>query len=189
MGKVWKGLAAVGCVLALLCGCSSENKELERGLALRRNILSGEGCSFDAAVTADYGDKLYEFSLACQGDAQGNLNFTVTAPETIADITGTVSDTGGKLTFDGTALQFDLMADDQLSPVSAPWIFLKTLRSGYLTSAGTEGEQIRLTIDDSYEDDALQLDIWLEGDIPVRAEILYDGRRILSLTVTNFEIY
>lgn len=175
--------------LVILSGCSSENRELERGMALRDKLLSSNGCSFDAAITADYGDKLYEFDMACQGDAQGNLSFTVTEPETIAGITGTVSDTGGRLTFDDTALQFNLMADDQLSPVSAPWIFLKTLRSGYLTSAGMEGEALRLTIDDSYEDDALQLDIWVDGnDVPVRAEILYDGRRILSLAVTNFVI-
>ena len=81
------------------------------------------------------------------------------------------------------------MTDDQLSPVSAPWIFLRTLRSGYLTSAGMDGEQLRLTINDSYEEDALQLDIWLDGDdVPVRAEILYDGRRILSLSVKKFKI-
>ena len=184
-----KRAAALICLLVLLTGCSSGNKELERGMALRKRLLSGNGCSFDAAITADYGDKLYAFSMACQGDALGSLSFTVTEPETIAGITGTVSDTGGKLTFDDTALQFDLMTDNQLSPVSAPWIFLKTLRSGYLTSAGVEGEQLRLTIDDSYEEDALQLDIWLDGeDNPVQAEILYDGRRILSLAVTNFQI-
>ena len=175
--------------LVMLSGCSSENRELDRGMALRDKLLSGQGCSFDAEVTADYGDKLQEFSMACQGDAQGNLVFTVTAPETIAGITGMVSDTGGKLTFDDTALHFDLMADDQLSPVSAPWVFLKTLRSGYLTSAGMDGEQLRLTIDDSYEEDALQLDIWLDGnDVPARAEILYDGRRILSVSIKNFVI-
>lgn len=176
-------------IVAMLSGCSSAHPELDRGMALRDRLLSGQGCSFDADITADYGDKLYEFSMACQGDVQGNLAFTVTAPETIAGITGTVSDVGGKLTFDDTALQFELMTDDQLSPVSAPWIFLRTLRSGYLTSAGMDGEQLRLTINDSYEEDALQLDIWLDGDdVPVRAEILYDGRRILSLSVKNFKI-
>ena len=63
------------------------------------------------------------------------------------------------------------------------------MRSGYLTSAGMEGDLLRLTIDDSYEEDALTLDIWLnEQDIPIRAEILYDGRRILTLEIENFQI-
>lgn len=176
-------------LLLFLAGCSGESKEIERGMALRSKLLSASECVFDAAITADYGDKLYTFSMNCQGDSQGNLSFTVTEPETIAGIAGTISDTGGRLTFDDTALQFELMADDQVTPVSAPWILLKTLRSGYLTSACMEGEQLRLTIDDSYADDALHLDIWLDADDqPLRAEILYDDRRILSLTVTNFEI-
>lgn len=184
-----KRTGALVLLLLLLTGCSNASQEIERGMALRTRLLATDECSFNAAITADYGDKVYTFSMTCQGDAQGNLSFMVTEPESIFGITGTVSDTGGKLTFDNAALQFDLMADDQVTPISAPWILLKTLRSGYLTSACTEEELLRLTIDDSYEDDALQLDIWLNGDDePVRSEILYDGRRILSIEVTNFEI-
>ena len=182
----------VGCLLLLLLvltGCSGKNMELERGLALRSRLLSGQGCSFDITVTADYGDELYSFTMNCQGDSKGNLTFCVIEPESIAGITGTVSEEGGKLTFDDAALEFSLMADGQLSPVSAPWIFLRTLRSGYLTSAGVEDSLLRLTIDDSYEDDALQLDIWLdELDIPIRGEVLYADRRILSMDVSNFQI-
>ena len=88
---------------------------------------------------------------------------------------------------DETALCFPLLTDGQLSPASAPWIFLKTLRSGYLTSACMEDEMLRLTMDDTYEENALHLDIWLDGErIPVRADILYDGRRILSVEVEDF---
>ena len=82
-----------------------------------------------------------------------------------------------------------IMAEEQLSPASAPWIFWSTLRGGYLTAAGMEDELLRLTIDESYEEDALTVDIWLnEKDTPVRAEILYDGRRILTMTIENFQI-
>ncbi len=45
---------------------------------------------------------------------------------------------------------------------------MKTLRSGYITSAGMDGGRLRLTIDDSYEDDALHLDIWLGRTIAGR---------------------
>lgn len=184
-----KKVGALFLVLFLLTGCSNTPKEIERGMALRSRILQGNSCSFDSEVIADYGDKVHTFSMSCQADAQGNLTFAVTAPETIAGITGRIANAEGVLTFDSTALQFDLMAEDQVTPVSAPWILLKTLRSGYLTSACMEDGLLRLTIDDSYEQNALQLDIWLDQeDIPVRAEILYDGRRILSLNVGNFTI-
>lgn len=182
-----KKLAGALCLVVILSGCGSENKELDKGMALRSKVLSAESVSFDVQITADYGDKVHNFAMACQGDSLGNLTFSVTEPETIAGITGRIDQKGGNLTFDDTALYFDLMADDQLSPVSAPWILLKTLRSGYLTSACTEEEKTRLTIDDSYEDDALTLDIWLDGsDLPERSEILHRGRRILSLKITSF---
>lgn len=179
--------AAVLAVL-MLAGCGLENGELDRAMKLRAELLAA-GCSFDAEITADYGDKIYTFSLTCQGNSAGDVTFEVTAPESIAGITGRITDEGGFLTFDDAALAFPLLADEQISPVSGPWILLKTLRGGYVTACGTEGEGLRLSVDDSYEEDALHLDIWLDGnDLPTRAEILWDGRRIVTVAVENFRI-
>ena len=181
-------ILAVILALFLLAGCEGSDAELDRAMALRAKLLASS-VSFDAEITADYGNEVHTFSVDCEGDSQGNLGFRVTAPETIADITGRIDGGEGKLTFRDTVLAFPLLAEDQLSPVSGPWIFYKTLRTGYLTSAGMEEDLLRLTIDDSYEDDALTVDIWLnESDAPIRAEILYDGRRILTLTIDNFQI-
>jgi len=156
-------------------------------MELRSRLLSAQGCSFRAEITADYGDTLQTFSLDCRADAEGDLSFAVVQPEEIAGITGTITEAGGALTFEDTALSFPLMADDQLTPVTAPWILVKTLRGGCITSACQEEELLHLTIDDSYEDDALQLDIWLqEEQTPLRADILYDGKRILSLGISAF---
>ena len=175
--------------LFLVSGCGKAPKEIERGMMLRSALLQGNGCSFEADITADYGDQVHNFSVFCQGSGDGDLSFTVTAPETISGITGTITDEGGMLTFDGMALQFDPMTDKQITPVIAPWILLKTLRSGYLTSACVEGDLLRLSIDDSYEEDALHLDIWLDGNnAPIEADILYNGRRIVALRVEKFAL-
>lgn len=181
-------ILAVIFMLLLLSGCEGREAELDRAMTLRTKLLTAS-VSFDAEITADYGDQVHNFAVYCEGDSDGNLGFRVTAPETIADITGRIDAGEGKLTFRDTVLAFPLMAEDQLSPVSAPWIFYMTLRSGYLTAAGMEDDLLRLTIDDSYEDDALTVDIWLDPeDNPVRAEILHDGRRILTLNIQNFRI-
>ena len=127
--------------------------------------------------------------MACQSDNDGNLTFTVQSPESISGISGTISSGEGKLTFDDVALYFPLMTDDQISPVSGPWILMKTLLGGYLTACSEEDALMRLTIDDSYEEDALQLEIWMDADDrPVNAEIYYDGRRIVTMEVGNFQI-
>lgn len=176
-------------VFALLfSGCSGKREELDRAMKLRTSLLAA-GCSFDAEITADYGDEMYIFAVSCRGDSRGNLGFTVTAPETIAGITGVIENGEGKLTFEDAVLAIPLLADGQLSPVSAPWVLLKTLQGGYLTAAGMEEDLLRLTVNDSYAEDALQLDIWLDSsDRPVRADILYDGRRILAMKISNFSI-
>ena len=184
-----KKILAMVLLLLTLGGCVAKDEGMDRAMALRQRLLKAEGCSFDVELTADYGDKTFTFCLKCDADSKGNVKFQVTAPQSIAGITGEISTSGGKLTFDGQALTFQLMAQGQISPVSAPWILLKTLRSGYLTSSGQDGQCLRIAIDDSYADDALHLDIWLDmGDIPVRGEILWQGRRILSMDVKNFQI-
>ena len=184
-----KKLLTVLCLLLVLPGCSAGEKDLQRAMDLRKNLLEGEGCSFLCHITADYGDAIHKFSVSCRGDTQGNVHFTVTAPETISGITGTISDRGGQITFDETALQFDLLRDQQLSPVSAPWIFLKTLREGYLMNAGMEEDLLHVGARDSYEEDALLVDLWLgPGDLPQRAEMLYRNRKILTLEIEDFRI-
>ena len=173
----------------LLTGCSGAPKELEEALELRSRLLQASACSFTAEITADYGDKLHTFTMECKADQAGDVFFTVTKPDTISGITGNLTGAGGNLTFDDTALHFELLAERQLSPISAPWVFLKTLRGGNITSACREEGFIRISADDSYEENALSLDIWLnENKEPVHGEILYDGRRILSLAVEKVDI-
>ena len=184
-----KQIAAVFLSLVLLTGCTGKRDELDRAMKLRANLLGCLGCSFDVTVTADYGDSYYTFVMNCQATGRGDLQFTVLQPESIAGITGEISSGEGKLTFDDVALHFPLLADDQVTPVSGPWILMKTLLGGYLTAANEEGDLLHLTINDSYEEDALQMEIWLDGnDMPVNAEILYDGRRIVTMVVENFSL-
>lgn len=181
-----KRLAFLCLVLVLLSGCSADSADMDRAMALRGKLQQKQ-VSFHAAISADYGDKVHSFAMDCHGDALGNMKFTVTEPESIGGISGTVSKGSGKLTFDDKILAFDILADDLISPVSGPWVLLETLRSGYLTSCSREGELLRVAIDDSYEKNALHLEVWLSNeDIPLRCEIYWQGRRLLSMDVKNF---
>ena len=172
----------------LLTGCDASS-ELERGMALRSSMLKAGSCSMDVQITADYIEHSSVFSLSSVFDSSGNMSFTVTEPDSISGINGRIVNQKGNIIFDDSVLYFDLLGDERLSPISAPWIFMKALRSGYIRSVGQEDGLLRLTVDDSYADDALQVDIWVnEKNEPVRAEIVHDNRRILSLEVENLEI-
>lgn len=181
-----KRLLAVVVLLLTLNGCSLMESEMDKALALRNRLL-GSGCTFDVAVTADYDKKVYIFDMKCNADANGSLTFEVISPDTISGISGEISAEGGKLTFDDQALLFETIADGQITPVSAPWVLIRTLRSGYIKACGKYDNGLRIQIDDSYEDNALHLEILTdESNFPIQAEILWEGRRFLSMTVENF---
>lgn len=172
----------------LLCGCDADSA-LDQGMGLRSELLTADGCQFDAVITADYGDTIYTFGMSCQGDAYGNLDFQVTEPQSIAGITGRINAEGGKLTFDDHALGFQVLADGQISPVSAPWFILTALRSGYIKACESSAEGLHMIINDSYAEDALQVDIYADQETqPIRGEILWRGRRILSLQIRNYTV-
>ncbi len=156
---------------------------------LREKLLTMESCSFQACIRADYGELSYAFSVSCQGDREGNLCFDVIAPESIAGIRGEIDAQGGQLTFEDTVLGFPLLADGEVSPVSAPWILLRTLLGGYISACSEEGDYLHVMMDDSYEEEALQLDVWLNANsLPHYAEIVWQGRRVLSIEIISFSI-
>jgi len=184
-----KGLVLLLCVLFTLSGCSREDPNMAAALALRQCLNQAKSCMFQAVITADYGEQIYRFRTECTADREGNLRFVVAEPESIAGISGEIYATGGRLTFDDAVLGFPLLADGMLTPVSGPWIFFRSLRSGYLTSCGVSDAGILITVNDSYQEDALQLDIWLnENTLPFYCEIFWQGRRVLSLEIEDFVI-
>lgn len=181
-GIIMKRLLPIFLCISFLLGCSG-GKEMDQALAMRAAIEQAESCSFRAKITADYGDHVYQFTMDCVSDRQGNVSFTVAKPEVIAGITGKLSADGGKLTFDDAVLAIPMLTDDQITPVSAPWILLRTLRGGYITSSAKG----RVTIDDSYADDALTLDITMSPEnLPVMADIYWKNRRILTVELISF---
>ena len=180
-----------GIIMVILCsllvGCNGNSQKVDPAMQVRNAILSSNGCEFIAKITADYIDAVYTFSLKCTVDNTGNLTFRVMQPESIEGITGSVSAEGGKLLFDKEVLGFSLMAQGQLSPVSGPWLMIKSMRSGYISACAQQESGYMIKLDDSYEQDSIQLEVVVNGAlIPVRCDILWQGRRCLSIDVESF---
>ena len=159
-------------------------------MELRKSVTEATECTFQALITADYGDVLYEFQMDCAADSEGNLQFTVVSPQSIAGIAGHIAEDHAAITFDDKILAFPALADDQITPVTAPWVFIRTLRGGYITGCSTENDDmICLYINDSYEEEALQLEIYTDhAMIPKFVEIIWDECRILSMRIINFTV-
>lgn len=179
-------LAAFFCLVFLFSGCSNSGTLPDRALALRSKLIDSDGCSFQCEITADYGEKQYVFSMDCKTDREGNLTFTVTKPATIHGITGKIAATGGAITFDDKVLAFQTMADGQLTPVTAPWLLIKTLRSGYIRGISEDDEGFEIAIDDSYAENTFRLNVEVEDNLPESCEIFWEGRRVLTVKVEEF---
>ena len=180
-----KMLLALATVM-VFSGCGATDSEMEEALTIRSKMLS-TGCSFRCQITADYIDTVEVFTLDCVVGTEGKAEFTVVEPESISGITGQVDAEEGTLNFDETILAYPLMADNRLSPVSGPWLLINTLRKGYITACAREEEGLHLTIDDSYADDALTLEIWTDANgYPTMGEICWQGRRVVSMSVEGF---
>lgn len=174
------------CASVFLFGCKASNDCLDKAVSFRNKLLESNGCSFQSEITADYGERAYKFSMACTADKEGNVTFEVTEPESISGIRGKITSQGGAITFDDQILAFQSLADGQVTPVSAPWLLIKTLRSGYIRSCTDGDDGFEISIDDSYAENALRLIIDFEDDIPEECEVFWKGRRILTATIEEF---
>ena len=184
-----KVLAIVLVIMILLSGCSVESDCTKMATELRNRVMTSESCSFQAVITADYGDAIFTFQMDCTSDETEDVRFTVTDPETISGISGSVSGDSGAFLFDNAMLVFPVLSEEELTPVVAPWIFMNTLRSGYISSCETTDSGFCIYLDDSFEEDPLRLQIYCNADMmPEGAEIFYHDRRILTLDIQNFQI-
>ena len=182
-----KRILSVVIMILMFCGCASKNDAYERVISLRSKLQSGQGCTFLANITADYGEKIYNFSLDCKSDSYGNIQFLVKEPESIAGISGELSQNKGTLLFDDQSLAFELLADGCASPISAPWILMRAMLGGYIRSCTANDDGLVIQIDDSYEEDPLILELWTDLQLcPLRADIFWQGRRIVALEIKDF---
>ena len=173
----------------LISGCGSSSGNVGSGMTLRERLLQSASCSFDAVISADFGDAVYTFRMFCQSYTNGEFQFEVKEPERISGIKGKLSPSGGEISYEGIVLAFPPLADGALSPVSGPWLLIRGLRNGFLKNEGSIAEGFSLTIEDSFQDDPLQLCVVLDRQgLPVACELYYKGRRTLSMLIENFRI-
>lgn len=173
----------------LLFGCAGDQSSMDGVFMLRNELESCQKCSFSAKIAADYGSSIYEFVMHCSYERNGNMSWELTEPQTIAGIKGYIQNGSGQLTFDEEIVAFEMLADEQITPAASPWLLLEAIRGGYIRSCGEAGGKTRIQIDDSFANVQFYVDVWLDADnVPVRGEIVWQGRRIMSIDINEFII-
>ena len=182
-------LLAVTLLCLLLAGCTEGKDTLSHAVEFRAALVQAGGCSFQAEITADFGETVESFTVSCEAQADGETNLTILEPETLAGITATVTQVGGKITYDGMMLDFGLLADESLAPAAAPSLMVACWSGEYISSAGNEDAYYRASYEKGYDEDVLKVDTWFENGLPIYAEVCYNDARILQLKITDFEFY
>lgn len=175
-------------LLCLLTACSSkETNALQAPMDFRTQLLAAGGCNFTAAITADYGQSVEQFSLACACRADGTVNIEVTQPQTIAGIRATLDGTGGTLEFERVAVSFGTLADGNVAPLGAPGLLVNTWATAYISNAGSEGTLQRVSYEHGYDEAQLTVDCWFdEKNIPICAEICYNNETVIKIEIADF---
>ncbi len=177
------------CLLVLLCGCSSNNDLQQQATKIRAGLLKANSISFSGKVTASFPDEVFEFGADYKTDNNGKVYFEIKQPTEIAGITGSIGPEGGKIEFDGLALDFGILSQQLPSPIGGPYIFLQAIKSGYIQSYSKQDGMLYLSIRESYQSDAMMVEVYFdENELPAWAEISQAGRRILTISFTGFNI-
>lgn len=183
------------CVLMmiLLTGCKttgvSEAEEL--ALTIRGEYLAMDACTVQAAVTADYGQRVYEYEMAVSVSG-GETVLVLAAPETVAGLTARLTGKDSVLEFDGVSVETGTLDDAGLTPVSALPALLEAARSGYITACAMEedGTQLRIDCGDPTGSSGTGTEtvLWFDAftHAITRGEISVDGFRVILCEFSDF---
>ena len=168
-----------------LTGCGGISRRQDPAEEFRSRVRS-EPAGFSARITADYIASREVFSVDCRWDPAKKLTFSLTEPEELAGIRGSVAAPEETVLFENAVLALPPVAEGRILPAAGPYLLMKALAGGQLISSVQEGELLHLTLRESYESSASEAEVWLKEGIPVAAEISRSGKRALSMELSRF---
>ncbi len=189
MRRLLLGVLTIALLLPLAaCGASGDAEE--EALALRDRYIDMDACTLTADIRADYGERVYDFTVDAVYQKDGESRLTVTAPALLAGLTVCWKENTASLCYEDITVETGYLTEDGLSPMTALPALLDALRTGGLTACsretGADGtETLRVTM----EDEAVSYTFWFDPDTgaPRRAEIAADGYTVITCRVTAFQ--
>ena len=173
------------------CGKAGGSGAEELALTIRGEYLAMEHCALQAAVTADYGQRVYQYEMAAAVTGQETV-LTLSAPETVAGLTARITGEDSRLEFDGVCVETGPLDGNGLTPVSALPALLEAARSGYMTACALEEDGAVLRVDcgdpSGSPGTGSETVLWFDAATHalVKGEISVDGFRAILCEFSNF---
>ncbi len=181
-------------LLALLCACGGGNADNELVLSLREDVQNIDAWSGEMELTADYGQRVYDYSVSFTGDREEGTTLTITAPEEAEGITAVAKEGQTWLDYDGVRLETGPLDPQGLSPMDALPALLTELETGTVAEVGTETDGdlslLRLTLRDPEVTPGTGREtvFWFDKaqKTLLRAELRNDGATVVSCVFSSF---
>ena len=181
-------------LLALLCACGGGNEDNDLVLSLREDFQNMDAWSGEMELTADYGQRVYAYSVSFTGDREEGTTLTITAPEEAAGITAVAKEGQTWLDYDGVRLETGPLDHQGLSPMDALPALLTELETGTVAEVGTETDGdlslLRLTLRDPEVTPGTGREtvFWFDKaqKTLLRAELRNDGATVVSCVFSSF---
>ncbi len=194
-------LCALMMTLILLTGCGRGGQETgcsaeELALRIRADYLAMTACNASVDVTADYGQRVYEYSMDLAWEKNGETRLTITAPENIAGITARIQDGKSFLEYDTVSLETGALSGTGLSPIEVVPAALNYIMSGYIGECDFETEDDRVLLWFCCRDPETEPGVgteaafWFDPDSHAlaRVEVMSDGYCVVRCVFREFTI-
>ncbi len=187
MRQVGKTLALMTALCLVFSACSRGVTADDRAGEIQEEYSAGNDLTLTGNVTADYGEKIYEFRLKYTGN-HTDCRVEILSPEELAGIAARLDQDGRTLEYDGCELSIGSVAGDGLSPMECIPFMLHEWGHGYISGAAAEklggAETVAVTFDIG-ENETLVTWFEAETNLPVRSEIFFDGDMVISCEFEN----
>lgn len=134
-------LIVTSCLSLVACGSPSGAEADETALEIRTDYLAMERCSATVDLTADYGERVYEYGLTFSYERAGETVLMLTAPEAAAGVSAHIRAGETTLEYDGIRVETGPLDSAGLSPMDAVPALLAAVREGYLAETALEGTE------------------------------------------------
>lgn len=176
-------------LLYALSGCKGAEAPHE---GYRRDYRSLTAYSGEAEVTADYGDKVYQYQVTINGDDRGG-EVRVTEPEAIAG-TGYRWEKGScQATYEDITIATGHISGDGLSPADAMPVLLEAMGSGREIAAEEQKLEDKDVLflelaNPNYPEEVSRVQVWLDqtNGALCRGEILWQDKTVITVDFDTF---
>lgn len=183
--------------LLLLTACGGGGGEAtaeEAARQIRTEYLAAVCSGGTAAVTADYGLRVYEFTLDFVWQREGETVLTITSPEELAGLTARIGAGESYLEYDTISLGTGDLTGEGLTPLELIPTVMGYVLEGYMAECVFEDLDDTAALRVTYRDpetgagEGVECTQWFDAATHglLRAELSYDGLLVLKGAFTNF---